>query len=127
MNLTNTIICRIGFGKTFNDDEQSTSRLKDLHETEAMLTGFFFSDYFPFMGWVDKISGVLNKLERVFRELDQFYQGFIDQHLESNRQKSKKQEDFIDVLLQLREEHTVQFDLTLDYIKAILMVVSNLL
>ncbi|KAL2892854.1 Cytochrome P450 71A9 [Bienertia sinuspersici] len=122
MDLTNTIICRIGFGKNYNNDEESTNRFQGLlHETEAMLTGFFFADYLPFMGWVDKISGASSKLERVFRELDRFYQELIDQHLESNRQKSKKQEDIIDVLLRLREEHTMQFDLTLDHIKAILM------
>ncbi|KAL2892855.1 Cytochrome P450 83B1 [Bienertia sinuspersici] len=64
MILTKSIICRIGFCKNYSDDEQSTRRFQSLlHETEAMLAGFFFSDYFPFMWWVDKINGASSKLE----------------------------------------------------------------
>ncbi|KAL2892856.1 Cytochrome P450 71A9 [Bienertia sinuspersici] len=122
MTLTNSIICRIGFGKNYSDDEQSTRRFQGLlHETQAMLAGFFFSDYFPFMWWIDKISGASSKLESVFREFDQFYQELIDQHLKSNKQKTKEQQDIIDILLQLGEEQKMQFDVTLDHIKAILM------
>ncbi|KAL2892849.1 Cytochrome P450 71A9 [Bienertia sinuspersici] len=120
--LTNSIICRIGFGKNHNDDHQSRSRFQSLlHQSQALLSGFFFSDYFPYMGWVDKVSGASRKLERVFWELDEFYQELIDQHLNSSRKYLGKQGDIIDVLLQLREEHNMPFDLTLDHIKAVLM------
>ena len=31
-----------------------------LNETQAMVAGFFFTDYFPFMGWwVDKFTGMI--------------------------------------------------------------------
>ena len=65
MLLTNTIICRIAFGKRYGDDEGcERSRFHGvLNEIEAMAAGFFFTDYFPFMGWwVDKFTGMIGRL-----------------------------------------------------------------
>ncbi|XP_021743803.1 cytochrome P450 83B1-like [Chenopodium quinoa] len=126
MSLASSIICRICFHKGNRDDERSnefsTSRFQGLlHETQAMLTAFFFSDYLPYMGWVDKINGASSKLEKVFWELDEFCQEIISTRLDSHKQKSEQQQDIVDVLLQLLEEHKVPFDLTLDHIKALLM------
>ncbi|XP_021743800.1 cytochrome P450 71A1-like [Chenopodium quinoa] len=126
MSLSSSIICKIGFGKSYKADERSyefsTSRFQGLlQETQAVLTAFFFSDYLPYMGWIDKINGASSKLERVFRQLDEFYQEIITTHLDSHKQKSEQQQDIIDVLLQLRKENKVPFDLTLDHIKAVLM------
>lgn len=133
MSLSNSIICRIGFGESYNNDDDGTSKNSMacrfqglLHETQAMLVAFFFSDYLPFMGWVDKINGASSKLEKIFWELDKFYEELINKHVGSHKLKSKQQQDIIDVLLQLREERKLPFDLTLDHIKAVLMVMTNL-
>uniref|UniRef100_A0A803LKA5 Cytochrome P450 n=1 Tax=Chenopodium quinoa TaxID=63459 RepID=A0A803LKA5_CHEQI len=127
MSLSSSIICKIGFGKGYKADDEksnefSTSRFQGLlHDTQAILTAFFFSDYLPYMGWIDKINGALSKLERVFRQLDEFYEEIISTHLDSHKEKPEQQQDIIDVLLQLREENKVPFDLTLDHIKGVLM------
>lgn len=132
MSLSNSIICRIGFGESYNNDDRTSKNSMAcrfqglLHETQAMLVAFFFSDYLPFMGWVDKINGASSKLEKIFWELDKFYEELINKHVESHKLKSKQQQDIIDVLLQLREERKLPFDLTLDHIKAVLMVMTNL-
>jgi len=93
-----------------------------LNETQAMFITFFFSDYFPFIGaWLDKLTGLSSKLERVFKDMDEFYDEIVNDHLDPNSRKSER-EDIVDVLLQLRKERCFSFDLTLDHIKAILMV-----
>ncbi|KAH7567166.1 hypothetical protein JRO89_XS07G0025900 [Xanthoceras sorbifolium] len=121
MFLTSTIICRVAFGKRYEDEGIERSRFHALlNETQAMFASFFVSDYFPFMGWVDRLTGLKSRLERNFKDCDTFYQELIDDHLDSNKPKSE-QKDIIDVLLQLREQRSFKIDLTIDHIKGVLM------
>ncbi|XP_049356984.1 6,7,8-trihydroxycoumarin synthase-like [Solanum verrucosum] len=85
-----------------------------------MLTAFFVSDYFPLLGWIDKLFGKTSRLEKNFKDLDEFYEGLIEKHLNPNRPKSME-EDIIDLLLQLKKEKSTPIVLTLDNIKAIIM------
>ncbi|TYI62227.1 hypothetical protein E1A91_D10G230200v1 [Gossypium mustelinum] len=61
MCLSSSIICRIGFGKRYDDGAERSRFHELLKETEAMLSCFSFSDYFPFMGWVDRFTGFLTQ------------------------------------------------------------------
>jgi len=82
---------------------------------------FFFSDYIPFLGWIDRITGLRARLENNFKELDTFYQEVIDEHMDPNR-KTPENEDLIDVLLQLKKQRSFSVDLENDHIKAVFMV-----
>ncbi|KAB1669405.1 hypothetical protein ES319_1Z047100v1 [Gossypium barbadense] len=121
MCLSSTIICRIAFGKRYDEEGAERSRFHELlNESQAILSSFSFSDYFPYMGWLDRFTGLLSRLEKTFKELDTFYQQLIDEHLDPIRLKPQ-QEDILDVLLQTWKDHDFSFDLTIDQIKAILM------
>ncbi|PPR94683.1 hypothetical protein GOBAR_AA25980 [Gossypium barbadense] len=123
--LSCSIISRVGFGKRYGEEGAEGSRLHGLiKESVAMFTSFSFSDCFPFMGWVDRFTGFHARLERFFIELDSFYQQLIDEHLNPNRLKPE-QEDILDVLLQTWKDRDFLFDLTLDHIKAVIMVISS--
>ncbi|KAK7390173.1 hypothetical protein VNO78_25472 [Psophocarpus tetragonolobus] len=78
------------------------------------------ADYIPFTGWIDKLKGLHARLEQNFKELDEFYQEVIDDHMDPNRQHVKEQ-DMVDVLLQLENDHSLSIDLTDDHIKGVLM------
>ncbi|XP_021743799.1 cytochrome P450 83B1-like [Chenopodium quinoa] len=121
MGFSASNICRIAFGKRYEDDEGlSRSKFHSmLNEAEAMFTSFFFSDYFPIIGWLDKVTGKFSRLEKIFKEMDAFYEEIINDHLDPNKPKSER-EDIIDILLRLRKHHP-SYQLTLDHIKAILM------
>ncbi|KAJ4721696.1 putative Cytochrome P450 [Melia azedarach] len=121
-SLTSAITCRVAFGKRYEDEGTESSRFHALlNETQAMLGSFFFSDYFPFMSWVDKLTGMINRLEKNFKEFDAFYQELIDDHLDPRRSKTDQQEDIIDVLLQIQKKREFKIDLTWDHIKGVLM------
>ncbi|KAK8527656.1 hypothetical protein V6N12_054861 [Hibiscus sabdariffa] len=121
MCLTSTIICRVGFGKRYAEEGAERSRFHGLFkESEVLLTGFCFSNYFPFMAWVDRLTGFHNRLQKTFEEFDVFYQELIDEHLNPNRLKPDEK-DIIDVLLQILKDGDFSFDLTIGHIKAILM------
>ncbi|KAJ6362196.1 hypothetical protein OIU78_002578 [Salix suchowensis] len=101
MSLTSTIICRIAFGKSYED-------------------GGSEKNYFQYMGWVDRLTGLARRLGKNFKEFDAFYQQIIDEHLDPNRSKPEH-EDILDVLLQIYKDRPYKTQLTFDHIKAILM------
>ncbi|XVE69780.1 hypothetical protein DITRI_Ditri10aG0018200 [Diplodiscus trichospermus] len=120
MSFSSTIICRVGFGKRYDEGGIGRKRFHGLlTEAQTLAGNFFVSDYFPSMGWVDRFSGLLHRLEKNFKEFDIFFQELIDEHLDPNRPKPE-QEDIIDVLLQIWKERHITIDLTIDHIKAIL-------
>lgn len=121
MSFASSNICRTAFGKRCDDEGSKRSRFHSLlNDAQAMFTAFFFADYFPSIGWLDKLTGQYSRLEKTFKDLDVFYGEIINDHLDPNRPTSQ-QEDIIDVLLHLRKQRTFTFELTIDHIKALLL------
>lgn len=124
ISLTSTVICRAAFSKRYDEDDEGCerSRIQELvSEGQAVVGGFYFSDYLPLMGWLDKLTGMIGLAEKHFKEFDSFYQDIIDEHLDPNRPQPE-QEDITDVLLKLQKN--LRFDLTYDHIKAVFMVIN---
>ncbi|GAU25683.1 hypothetical protein TSUD_266100 [Trifolium subterraneum] len=92
-----------------------------LHEFQALLAEVFVSDYIPYMGWIDKLRGLHSRLDKNFKEFDEFFQEIIDEHLDPNREHAADEEVMVDVLLQLKNQHLSSIDLTFDHIKGVLM------
>ncbi|KAK3019808.1 hypothetical protein RJ639_004801 [Escallonia herrerae] len=121
MTLTSTIICRVAFGRRYDGEGHESRRFhKLLHECEAVMASFYVSDYFPLMGWFDKLTGMCARLEKNFEGMDLFYQELIDEHRNPDRPESM-QDDFIDILLHLEKDGLSSIHLTSNHIKALLM------
>ncbi|XP_021758643.1 cytochrome P450 83B1-like [Chenopodium quinoa] len=112
---------RIAFGKRYDDDSVLGRRYYSLlHEAEAMFTGFFYTDYVPFGGFLDMITGKSSKLEKTFKDLNALLEKIINEHLHKNKLESTK-DDMVDVLLRLMNDTSFPYKLTMNHIKAILM------
>ncbi|XP_057780101.1 cytochrome P450 71A1-like [Salvia miltiorrhiza] len=121
MSLSSNTICRVAFGKSYGDERYGKSRFHDLlRDTQPLLGGFFMADYLPSLRWIDNLSGMAAKLEKNFHEMDSFYEEVIEEHMNPNRPKSMEG-DIVDILLGIRENGSLSFDLTLNHIKALLM------
>ncbi|KAK4427200.1 cytochrome [Sesamum alatum] len=122
---TSNTICRVAFGKRGGDDWTVRGWFFDLmRETQALAGGFFLEDYLPSLRWIDRQTGMAGRLEKNFRDLDSFYQELIEEHLDSKRPKSMEG-DILDSLLGLKRDGSSSVDLTLDHIKALLMVILS--
>ncbi|KAM3327270.1 hypothetical protein P3S67_002396 [Capsicum chacoense] len=121
ISLTSTIICRVAFGVRFDEEAHERKRFDYLlAEAQAMMASFFVSDFVPSLSWIDKLTGLTGRLERNFKDLDEFYEELIEQHHNPNKPKSMEG-DIVDLLLQLKKEKSTPIDLTLEDIKGILM------
>ncbi|KAK8464781.1 hypothetical protein PHAVU_010G077200 [Phaseolus vulgaris] len=124
ISLSRTLVCRIAFGRRYEDEGSEKSRFHELlNELQALMGTFFISDYIPLMGWVDKLRGLNARLEQNFKELDRFYQDVIDEHMDPNREYADEK-DMVDVLLHLKNDRSLPIDITFDHTKGVLMVCS---
>ncbi|XP_076899027.1 6,7,8-trihydroxycoumarin synthase-like [Bidens hawaiensis] len=121
MDLTSNIICRVGFGKrpsAYNHRKEGTRISELMLEMQEVFGNFYYRDHFPLMGWLDKLNGSIARLEKIFKDLDEFYQEVIDDH-QSQNQPNKMNDDMVDILLKLKQDYSN--DLTIDHVKGVLM------
>uniref|UniRef100_A0ACD5XZG9 Uncharacterized protein n=1 Tax=Avena sativa TaxID=4498 RepID=A0ACD5XZG9_AVESA len=92
-----------------------------LGNTAAFMSGFQAEDVMPdaaakVVRWA---TGFEKKLDREVEAWDEFLSEIVAEHMEKKGDGGPGEEDFLDVLLRLREEGAAGFELTDDYIKSI--------
>ncbi|KFK43573.1 hypothetical protein AALP_AA1G143900 [Arabis alpina] len=124
-SLTASIICRVALGQNFHESGFiiDQDRIEELVTESAEALGTFtFSDFFPgglgrFVDWLFRRHKRINK---VFEELDTFYQHVIDDHL---KPEGRKNPDIVSLMLDMIDKHgnADSFKLDMDNLKAIVM------
>ncbi|KAJ4889853.1 Cytochrome P450 71B2 [Raphanus sativus] len=124
-SLNASIICRVALGQNFHVDGFviDQERIEELVTEAAVALGTFtFYDFFPggagrFLDWLFQRN---KKINRVSKELDDFYQHVIDDHLKPEGRKNK---DIVSLLLDMidKQGDADSFKLNMDNIKAVVM------
>jgi len=117
-----TIVSRAAFGKKCKDHDNFISVITKITKVAS---GFYIGDFFPSAVWLQHITGMRHKLERVHQEADQIMENIVNEHKEA-KSKTKDHEreatDLVDVLIQYEDGSKQDFFLTRDNIKAIILV-----
>ncbi|MED6192824.1 hypothetical protein PIB30_013715 [Stylosanthes scabra] len=118
-----TINSRAAFGMKCKDQEKYISVIK---EGITVAAGFDLGDLFPSSKWLQLISGLRPKLERLQRQSDQILENIINEHrevkLKAKEAEHEPDEDLVDVLLKFEGGNASGQDicLTTNNIKAII-------
>ncbi|KAL0414174.1 UNVERIFIED_CONTAM: cytochrome [Sesamum radiatum] len=119
LSLSSSMIFRFALGKRYDEEGGSGKRFFDLLQQELTLQ-IFIGDYFPWLGWIDKLCGRVSRLEKAFKDLDSFYEELIEEHLSPNRPESMNR-DILDLLIQLKEDRSSSIQINWDHVKGVLM------
>lgn len=121
--LSNNIVSRAAFGSA-NDVVEGRSFQEVFHETQHMSAEFNVADYFPGLGWINRMNGVDRRIDENFRELDGFFNKVIQDHRDRDRTVGDSEnEDIIDVLLRVQKDSSQTIPLTDEQlIKGVLLV-----
>ncbi|KAL1810373.1 hypothetical protein ACET3Z_027363 [Daucus carota] len=74
LTLNNDISCRSAFGRKYSEGGNGREFIKLLREFLELLGALSFRDFIPWLGWVDRITGLDARLDRVSKQLDEFLQ-----------------------------------------------------
>ncbi|KAL0456883.1 UNVERIFIED_CONTAM: cytochrome [Sesamum latifolium] len=87
LSLSSSMISRIALGKTYDEEDGSEKRRFDrlLQQMQELSMQILIGDYFPWLGWIDKLCGKISRLEKGFQDWDSFYEELIEEHLSPNR------------------------------------------
>lgn len=121
VSLTNNIICRVAFGRTYHG-----LKFMDLLRKQLDLVGVFnVGSYIPWLSWVDRLSGLEGRAKKCAKEFDEFIEDVIEEHVLKKGgadAKSNEVRDFMDILLDVQRDETIGYTLHRDTLKAVLMV-----
>ncbi|TVU01792.1 hypothetical protein EJB05_52788, partial [Eragrostis curvula] len=112
---------RAVMGKDFRNKGLDMQFRELIGDTSPLISGFNVEEYFPFLAGFGGLSmAVRVKSERVKQRWDKLLDGLIQEH-QATSSDSKVRDDFIHVLLSVRQE----YGLTREHMKAILLSSIN--
>ncbi|XP_059306943.1 cytochrome P450 71A4-like [Lycium ferocissimum] len=123
-SLTNNIISRVALGRKYNEGESGIDAKTILEKLVELIGSFNIGDYIPWLEWVNKITGLDTKVEKVAKELDAFLESVIEEHISRNNKgeySAGEAKDLVDVLLEIQNGKETGFPLQRDSLKAILL------
>ncbi|CAL5441214.1 unnamed protein product [Camellia sinensis] len=129
VTLTNNIVCRAALGRKYGGTKGGR-RFKELLAMFGELLGVFnVGDYIPWLAWMNRINGLDAKVENLFKEMDEFLEGVVEEHVDRRKREgsdsvnlgSESKHDFVDLLLQIQQENTDGSPIHRDTIKALIL------
>ena len=122
-SLTYGMVARAAFGKKNKDQEEFISLVE---EATVLAAGFNVVDLYPSVKVLEMITGMRSRLERLKKRLDKILESIVNEHRYAKTAtkggKSRETEDLVDVLLRVQKYGDLEFALTDDNIKAVILV-----
>ncbi|XP_047172694.1 cytochrome P450 71D11-like [Vigna umbellata] len=118
------IISRAAFGMKCKDQEEFISVVK---EGALAVSGLSIGDLFPSDKWLQLVTGLKPKLEKLHRQIDRILGDIINEHQQTNPKNPEGQgeadEDLVDVLQKFQDGNERNHDicLTINNVKAIIL------
>ncbi|KAI7738833.1 hypothetical protein M8C21_011714 [Ambrosia artemisiifolia] len=116
----NVIACRVAVGSKCKDHEML---LELIEQIMSLSGGFDVSDLFPSFKVLHLVTGMRGKLMNIYGKIDKMLDSIIFDHQEcrGDGRQADQNEDLLDVLLRLKDDGGLQFPLTYDNIKAVIL------
>ncbi|XVF49798.1 hypothetical protein PTKIN_Ptkin04bG0044600 [Pterospermum kingtungense] len=121
MAVSNNIISRCAISRKFEGEDGSIKFGQLTRRMVILLTSFCVGDMFPYLRWLDVLTGFISSLKAVSREMDTVLSQLIEEHRALKSPEEKSHKDFVSILLQLQQDGMLEMDLTEDNIKAVIL------
>ena len=95
----------------------------------VLIASVFWGDFFPSLGWIDILTGLLQSLKSTGREIDAYMDEVLEEHYKTEKcddDEHPNKKDFVDIFLQLQKDGMLGFELRHENLKPILLVYFSL-
>ncbi|XVF49781.1 hypothetical protein PTKIN_Ptkin04bG0042600 [Pterospermum kingtungense] len=105
MAFSNNVVSRCAIGRKLEEEDGKTQFGLLLRKVMVLILSFCVGDMFPYLRWVDMLTGLVPSLKATSRETDTLLGQIIDEHrdLKSHNEITNKK-DFVSIILQLQKE-----------------------
>uniref|UniRef100_A0A1W7HBW1 Cytochrome P450 n=1 Tax=Scoparia dulcis TaxID=107240 RepID=A0A1W7HBW1_SCODU len=128
VSLTNDVVCRAALGRKYGDGGEREKFKILLNEFVELLGSSSFGDYVPCLSWIDRVSGLDARVEKVAKQFDQFLEGVVEEHRMRGRKidimscdNEDEGVDFVDILLEFQRQNAATSPIEDDVIKVIVL------
>ena len=122
--ISNNITSRCVLGSKFGEKD-GKSTFGELSKKVTMhFTAFSFGDFFPSLGWMDNLTGLVASMKACLRAMDALFDQLIEEYKMPNVDEDKK--DFMHILLKLQKDGKLGVELTKENLKAVILVYISL-
>ncbi|KAJ4838529.1 hypothetical protein Tsubulata_048190 [Turnera subulata] len=97
----------VAFGRKYSEEDNGNKFLKLLNELGELLGVVNIADFIPWLGWINHLTGLNSRVERVFEEFDRFLDEVVDTASRKVGVREEDQVNFVDVLLDIQRNSTV--------------------
>ncbi|CAL5341625.1 unnamed protein product [Camellia sinensis] len=118
---TSGVTARAAFGKKSRDQEEF---IEVMDEALKLFGGFSVADMYPSVKLLQVMSGMRRKLEKLHKRVDQILENIVNEHRQRKMERESgrgEAEDLVDVLLRVQKGGDLEFPLTDDNIKAVIL------
>ena len=108
---------------TNSTEDGEENSFRELFQNIAQLIGYFsFSDYIPWLYWIDSLSGLKGRVEKAANEIDAFLEGVIRDH-STALSNGASSDDLLKTLLEIQKQDSGSaFSIDNDSIKGVILV-----
>ncbi|EYU25652.1 hypothetical protein ABFS82_11G110600 [Erythranthe guttata] len=104
-SLAHNVFCRVAFGRKYSIkcDEGRELRMKLNEEMEMLGSTYCVGDHIPWLAWIDRVSGLNAKVEKLAKWFDRFLETVLEEHRAKNI--IGESVDFVDILIELQRSN----------------------
>nr|QSK97101.1 P450 mono-oxygenase [Curcuma wenyujin] len=119
-SMTNELVVRAAFGKRC---KQKAEFLQLVEGAVSLITSFTVADMFPSLKFLDTLTGLKHKLKRTRAKLDKVFDEIIAyrQAARADGTTEEVEDLIVDLLVRLKDEGGLEFTITIDVIKAVVL------
>jgi cytochrome P450 len=126
VSLTNNIVCRVALGRKYDGAGEGKSFRELLAGLVELLGVSNVGDFIPWLAWINSITGLNAKVDKVAKEMDEFLGGVVEERMnrckqENGDSKQEETQDFVNILLEIQRENALGFSFQSDTVKALLL------
>ncbi|CAJ1929927.1 unnamed protein product [Sphenostylis stenocarpa] len=123
-SLISASVSRAAFGGKHKDQEEFVLPL--LRRVIEAIGGFDFVDLFPSLKFIHFITGKRAKLEKLQKQVDELLDRVVQEHQDKRKEVKEggveiEDEDFVDVLLRIQENDTLDVKMKTSQVKAVIL------
>ncbi|KAJ3699919.1 hypothetical protein LUZ61_003624 [Rhynchospora tenuis] len=113
------VTCRVVSGKFIMEERRYDMLREVVEENFRLISRFSIGDLFPSFSWLERFIGLSRRAIRNRKKWDLLFEEVIQAHVQSE-EKKKGGDNFVDIILSLKNDPSINPALTMDHMKGLM-------